>query len=299
MSDSKEKAALRRHYATDAQIKTRQAIHDQYTFPPHDYKDWVLSNYQWRGGERVLDVGCGNGLYYHPLIHRLTNGRAPIKYVGLDLSAGILAAHPGAESGRVLNGDALELPFAAGSFDVVMANHMLFHVDNLDRAIVEFRRVLKPGGVLLAATNSLFNMYTLRKLLHRSATLLSKQGSDVEPMHMPSDSFTLELGVMLLSRYFYAVMRSDLPSALIFDDIEPFMTYLESTRDLRERELPDDVRWDELMAFIRQQVLNRIVYDGNLVIDKLSGVLVATDRGDFAHRFVEAREALAEPVEPD
>ena len=45
--------------------------------------------------------------------------------------------------------EAAQLPFADGVFDVVMANHILYHVPDMESAIAEMKRVLKPGGHLL------------------------------------------------------------------------------------------------------------------------------------------------------
>ena len=49
--------------------------------------------------------------------------------------------------------DAQELPFPDDAFDVVVANHMLYHVPEPARAAAEIGRVLRPDGLLLAATN--------------------------------------------------------------------------------------------------------------------------------------------------
>ena len=46
------------------------------------------------------------------------------------------------------------LPFAAGTFDAVLAMHMLYHAPDVTAAVVELRRVLRPGGVVLASTLS-------------------------------------------------------------------------------------------------------------------------------------------------
>jgi len=54
----------------------------------------------------------------------------------------------------LIAGDAQWLPFADASFDCILAMHMLYHVPDRDLAIAEMRRVLRPGGVLLALTNS-------------------------------------------------------------------------------------------------------------------------------------------------
>ena len=50
--------------------------------------------------------------------------------------------------------DAQELPFAGGTFKVIVANHMLLHVQDIDRAVAEMRRMLKTGGRAYATTNS-------------------------------------------------------------------------------------------------------------------------------------------------
>lgn len=283
---------VHRQYATEANIRLRQQIHEMYTHPRIDFAEWVLSNYRWRGGERVLDVGCGNGAYYYPVLYQAPDASAPIEYHGLDRSIGILKSHPMSPSPRLVSADITQLPYADQTFDVIMANHMLYHVDHLGRALQEIKRVLKPDGVLIAATNSILSMYALRRILHRSTMLLSRAGSQVQPMLAPSDPFSLENGILILKHFFYAIMRADLPSSLVFTDPEPLMSYIESTRDLREPQLPPQVTWDAMMAITRQQVAQAIRTQGHLEIDKLSGVLIATDRGDFVREFVDLRQKL-------
>ncbi len=292
MSVERHRDPIRRQYATDAKIRLRQQIHEQFTHPRIDFAEWVLSNYRWRGGERVLDVGCGNGKYYYPLLYKAPDEGQPIEYYGLDLSNGMLQSHPMYPSPRLTIGSIERLPFADGTFDVVMANHVLHHVPNLIHSIQELKRVLKPDGVLITATNSILSMYNLRRILHRSTVLLSRLGSQVQPMLAPSDPYSLENGILVMKRYFYAVMRADLPSTLVFTDAEPLLEYIESTRDLREPQLPPDVHWDDMMAITRQQITQIIHTQGHLPIDKLTGVLVCTDSGDFVQAFVSLRQKL-------
>ncbi len=98
---------------------------------------------------RVLDVGCGGGFlanYLGELGHEVT---------GLDASAGALsvaAAHDHSGSVRYVVGDALRLPFADASFDVVCAMDFLEHVEDPERAIAEAARVLKPSGMFFFHT---------------------------------------------------------------------------------------------------------------------------------------------------
>lgn len=95
---------------------------------------------------RVLEVGCGGG----ELLRRLTP-RVRLA-VGVDLSpAGLLLA--GATGGvRVVWARAESLPFAAGSFDAVVAQHLVEHLESPDQALQEWHRALRPGGILVLVT---------------------------------------------------------------------------------------------------------------------------------------------------
>jgi 2-polyprenyl-6-hydroxyphenyl methylase/3-demethylubiquinone-9 3-methyltransferase len=107
---------------------------------------WLAQEITSAFGQRsctVLDIGCGGGFlanYLAPLGHRVT---------GIDASTDALrvaALHD--RTGRVYyqEGDALQLPFADASFDVVCAMDFLEHVENPDQAILEAARVLSPSG---------------------------------------------------------------------------------------------------------------------------------------------------------
>src|SRR5690242_20281496 len=64
-------------------------------------------------------------------------------------------------------GDVQELPFGDASFDCAVAAWMLYHVPDLDRGLAELARVLRQGGRLVAATNSIDNMHELWRLVGR------------------------------------------------------------------------------------------------------------------------------------
>src|SRR6476659_10411239 len=124
-------------------------------------REYYLDKIAWRGDERVLDVGCGLGLFLIGAAKRLKTGRA----VGIDLwqaedlsgntPAGTLnnAMIEGeAEKVEVLTGDARKLPFDDASFDVVlssMALHNIYNAGERQTAVREIARVLKSGGCVL------------------------------------------------------------------------------------------------------------------------------------------------------
>ncbi|MEP7293206.1 MAG: class I SAM-dependent methyltransferase, partial [Chloroflexota bacterium] len=202
MFPGNDPSTVRREYASDVYLRTRQETHEQYTVPKIDFPQWVLHRLHWRGDERVLDVGSGTGAYYDSLREFWPD----VTYHALDRSAGMLAEHRA--RGDLIAADAQQLPFEDGRFDVVMANHMLYHVPNIDAALLETRRVLKPGGVLIAATNSIQSMPEFHALFRRGMLLLSTPGKIYSQPPLPAQaSFSLENGARLLSRHFYAVER--------------------------------------------------------------------------------------------
>ena len=177
--------------------------------------------------------------------------------------------------------DGRGLPFPDGTFDVVMANHMLYHVADIDRTVAEIQRVLKPGGFLVAATNSINTMPQFYDLYKRAIMVLMPPGKQMTVPLPASHSFSLESGTRRLARQFFAVVRYDFPSAFVFKDIDPVMTYLESSRHFREPQLPAGVSWDAVMLIMREQIKNQLAYAGELIVHKLSGVLIASDSEAF------------------
>lgn len=138
-------------YATDANLAARQSL---YRFQTPGIVPWrsALGLAALRGDERVLDVGCGNGLYLRALHDALHRGVV----VGVDLSRGMLRS-AASRSGRaeLVLADAQAVPFPDDSFDVALAMHMLYHVPDRGMAIAELRRVVRSDGVVLVVTNSL------------------------------------------------------------------------------------------------------------------------------------------------
>jgi SAM-dependent methyltransferase len=98
-------------------------------------------------GKRILDLGCGPR-------RELEWAGGAAERVGLDPLADEYRDLLGDEGGmRLVAGVGERMPFADGSFDVVASINSLDHVDDLDRAIAEVKRVLRPGGTLILLTD--------------------------------------------------------------------------------------------------------------------------------------------------
>jgi len=129
-------------------------------------RDRVIAAIRWRGDERVLDVGCGHGLMLIGAARRLSTGKA----VGIDIwqqedqagnsmaSTQMNARIEGVE-GRVelRDGDARKIPFADGTFDVVLSSwalHNIYDAPGRETALREIARILKPGGTVTSSTSA-------------------------------------------------------------------------------------------------------------------------------------------------
>jgi SAM-dependent methyltransferase len=280
---------VQQQYRSKKTWATRQAIHEKYTHPKQNFSEWVMNLYPWQGQETVLDIGCGPGRYQH----FFAENHKDVRYYGLDYSYAMLETHP--TPGQITRGTMQQLPFADNTFEVVMANHVMYLAPDINATIQEIRRVMKPGGVMIAATTSTTSTPQFRELFRRAILLVSAPGRSREVI-IPETlhgRFALENGSHILSKHFYAVVRYDLPSAFVFPEVDPIMDYLEATRAIREPQLPEGVTWDQVMLIMREQISNLIISLNALVVDKLTGVLMATDEGGFIRPFVEIQQAEA------
>jgi SAM-dependent methyltransferase len=258
---------LRRQYKTQDNLNVRIRTHELYGTPQVDFASWVLDRVDWQGHEQVLDVGCGSGLYVEPARERSAS------YVAGDLSLGMLQKLERPALARV-NLDAHAIPLADDEVDIILANHMLYHVSDQDRALREFVRVLKPSGRLLAATNSVSNMGELQSLGRQALTLL---GAPEPEIGGPALSFNLENGGRVLGRHFAHVQRHDLPGALVFPSPEPVIAYLDSGRDRFLERLPSTLSWDDLRAAFATILADHIEKNGAFRVGKLTGVFVCSN----------------------
>jgi len=140
-------------------------------------------------------------------------------------------------------------------------------------------------------------MLDFAELLARGCLMLGVDRARVqkifETMESGRGDFYLEDAAIWLARHFYAVERSDLPGVLVFPEPGPVIEYLNSMRALREPYLPPTVRWEALMEVIGQWLATYMTSSA-LAIEKLSGVLIATDDGGFAKDYVARLRRYAE-----
>ena len=149
---------VRREYADESGLTGRASLWSQRDgLQPQDI---ALEEIRGVGAARVLEVGCGRGEFAARMVNAgldVTATDQSPRMVQLTAARGI--------SAQVA--DVRQLPFADETFDAGVANFMLYHVPDIDRGIAELARVLRPGGSLIATTNSRRQLAELWELVGR------------------------------------------------------------------------------------------------------------------------------------
>jgi len=190
-------AAVARQYATEHNLEARRSLYANATGP--DPREIAFEAVAELRPERVIEVGGGPG----ELAARIATELA-CEVVMLDISPRMveLACDRGVDA-RV--GDVQSLPFPDASFDCAVAAWMLFHVPDIDAGVAELARVLRPGGRLVAVTNSTDHLKELREIAGAAAW---------------KRVFTRENGAEIVGRYFDRVERRDADGWVTIDDDE-------------------------------------------------------------------------------
>lgn len=251
-------------YADDRNLRARQRLWEGQN-PNFDLTAWVLDIAGAERDRRVLDVGCGNGAYLRALRAR------GVDAVGVDLSIGMLDAARGDQP--LVNADAARLPVRDATIDVVLAPHMLYHVPDRPAAIRELRRVLRPGGVMVAATNGADHTRSVKELVE-AVVRPTLPGWEMRTNF--SSAFSLENGADQLAVAFDDVtcVRPEGVAPVVVRDADVIADYVASVADHYEPEV--DRPWREVVDDVRSAVQR--------TIDAQGAFLVRGDPGAFVCR---------------
>jgi SAM-dependent methyltransferase len=184
------------------------ALH-RYGTNPQSWWEWLAPRLPRAG--RVLEVGAGTGELWRQLTPQPA-GAEPLLLV--DFAEAMCAQLRTVPEARVVRADAGALPFAAGSFDTLIANHMLYHVDDPGAVLDEFARVLAPGGRVAIAVNGRDHMAELDFFDTLAAT--------------PLNEFSAETGPAAVAAVFTDVSAERYPGDLEVPSVEPVLAYLDS-----------------------------------------------------------------------
>jgi len=244
-------------YATQKNLSARIYIHEKFSTSPIDYTKWIFDRMleDFPADADIVEFGCGNGIIWTSNLDRIPDGW---KITLTDLSGGMLhdarqnlGDHADRFTFRVV--DVQDVPFEDNQYDAVMANFMLYHVPDRQRALSEIRRILKPDGVLHSVTLGEKHMLDFTQLV-RQVIPRYQFNADVLP-------FRVENAVEELTTTFDKVTSIPFDCDLRITEIEPCVAYLASTARL------ESVTHDELAKF-RQLITNVIAEHGELYVQK-------------------------------
>jgi SAM-dependent methyltransferase len=256
---------LRSQYKDPSNLQARSGLHGRFQTNRYGWLRWIFDHFDFAAGARILDVGCGDAGLWVAQRARI----APTWHLTLaDSSAGMIAEARQRLAGlpcsvRFAVADAQDLPFEDRSFDAVVANHMLYHLADLDRGLGEIHRVLRPAGTLHASTNGLDHMRELRDLVRPFAAALPFT------VGQTATAFGLESGPALLGRHFERVQLDCYDDCLEVTETEPLVGYILSVRGAKE------ALTSAAIAELRRQIDARIAAAGAFRITKSQGMFTA------------------------
>lgn len=196
---------VRTEYVDETRLAVRKAAYAGAEGP--DARDVLFEAIAEARPRRILEVGPGEG----ELAERMQRD-LDAEVIAIDQSPRMVEITRGRGiDARV--GSAEQLDFPDESFDCIVAAWMLYHVNDLDRALGEFARVLRPDGRLVAVTNARDHLKELYELIGRERVRSSFLAEDAEE---------------ILPRHFPSVERRDAFGSLVFPDAAAAQTYVES-----------------------------------------------------------------------
>ncbi|GAB2576338.1 hypothetical protein Aab01nite_13190 [Paractinoplanes abujensis] len=208
-------ARAREQYETTTEnLTSRIALYD-YRTNPQDWYSWLAERLPLRGD--VLEVGAGTGALWS----RVDPRAHPMRLTLVDFSPAMcerLRQVPGA---TVLRGDATRLPFPDASADLLLANHMLYHLDDPEAALREFARVLRPGGRLVTGLNDDDHLAEIGEL----GPAVGRPDLSLRPGH---NDITASTATAYVGRLFTEVTTERYPSELAVLGPEPVLRYVAS-----------------------------------------------------------------------
>lgn len=212
-------------YKKSDNLDIRIQLHKKYSRNKLGFNNWIFSNYEIAAGIKVLELGCGTGeLWKNNLdsIEKMNSLIVTDLSIDMVTKTKLVIGNRTNVSYEVM--DIKNILFESETFDVVIANMLLHHVDDIDRALFEVNRVLRDGGVFYCATfgeNGVVDY--LARLFENEVNLESE-----------NKAFTLQNGMSYLSRHFNNIEKLIYDDELRVTSIDDLVKYMQSFKGISE-----------------------------------------------------------------
>ena len=209
-------------YNNPDKLNIRIRLHQLYSTNKEGFNHWIVKHYDIQKGSSILELGCGIGITWKEHTHLLQDCK---EVYFTDLFEGMIKeakTNIGEHSNihyEVVNAE--ELPYEDERFDIVIANMMLYHIPNLDKALSEIRRVLKKNGIFYCAT---YGENGVESFINQ---MLNVQ---TERQH----TFTLQNGEDILEHWFPSVEKLEYVDKLRISNRSDLVEYIQSFKEMND-----------------------------------------------------------------
>lgn len=213
--------SLSSQYKNATNISARIRLHRDYSINKEGWFHWLFNNLELKPGMKILELGAGNGVLWSQNLDKLP---ANSTIILSDISEGILADAKSEIGNRpefqYAVFDAEKIPFADNTFNLVIANHMLFYCENIPEALKEVRRVLKPGGVFDCSTYSKRHMHEITDLVQSFNSNIVLSSTNLY------ERFGLDNGEEKLSPFFKDIEKHKYDDGIEISESMPIISYI-------------------------------------------------------------------------
>ena len=257
----KAENVLVEHYQNTANLNIRIQLHNLFSVNKTGWFKWLFQHIDFKGVNRLLEIGAGNGALWEQMQIDARNREIFLS----DKSEGMVEElkKKFKNDFNYLTIDCESIPFKNEYFDAVIANHVLFYVDDLERGLAEIARVLSPAGTLYCSTYGKNHMREIRELVKEYDPRIQLSKNDL------FERFGLEQGRTLLEPYFSNIEVYVYPDELIVYDVKPLINYIMSCHGNQNEILGKDV--NKFGRFLQKKMDEK----GYLKITKSAGVFIA------------------------
>lgn len=259
--------SLKTQYLNASNISARISLHQMYSTGRPGWFQWIYDNCSICRNMNILELGCGSGTFWTVNLDKLP---PDINVTITDISEGMIrdAKRNITNSGLAQYNfsynttDCCNIPYPDNSFDIVIANHVLFYCNPVTKAVNEIHRVLKSGGRLICSTYSSRHMQEINQLVSDFDSRIVLSADRLYTI------FGLDNGCQLLNNDFKQIEKKIYKDSLIVDKAEPLIEYIMSCHGNQNQYLLD--RYSSFKNFVSDR-LSRPMH-----ITKEAGIFVCT-----------------------
>jgi ubiquinone/menaquinone biosynthesis C-methylase UbiE len=232
---------------------------------------WIFDYLLERADGSILELGSGPGHLWRRNLDRIPASFTPILS---DVSHGMITSARRELSNIPVNFqyavfDAQSLPLPSNSFNIVIANHMIYHIPDIPEAIEEMHRIISHDGCLLAATNGDDHLREIHDLVHSIEPSIIFGSRDLKEIH--TIPFSMNNGSELLSAAFERVLKFKFDDELIITEVDPLLQYIISFPGNAREVFASEDKLSELKTTIEKSIRK----DGAFYVTKSVGLFIA------------------------